>query len=102
MFLNARQVSQLSHRPTPEGEGFQQDDSVSISTAAVDFDLREFLEANRVGFTSHSQRALLAMDMQKALKYQQLERLAADIDKGFRRLVATLSDTYLHNRTSKK
>lgn len=42
------------------------------------------------------------MDMQKALEYQQLERLATDIDKGFRRLFATLSDTYLHNRTSKK
>lgn len=86
----------------PEGEGFQQDDSVSTSTAAIDFDLREFLEANKLGFTSHSQRTLLAMDMRKALEYQQLERLAADIDKGFRRLFGTLFDTYLHNRTNKE
>ena len=88
--------------PTPEGEGFQQDDSVSTSTTAIDFDLREFLEANRLGFTSHSQRTLLVVDMQKALEHQQLERVAADIDMGFRRLFDTLSGTYLHNRTSKK
>lgn len=88
--------------PAPEGEGFQQDDSVSTSTTDIDFDLREILEANRLGFTSHSQRTLLVLDMQKALEYQQLERVAADIDKGFRKLFATLFDTYLHNRTRKK
>lgn len=102
MFLNAEQVASLVTAPTPEGDGFQQDDSVSTSTTAIDFDLREFLGANRLGFTSHSRRTLLVVDMQKALEHQQLKRVAADIDKGFRRLFDTLPDTYLHNRNGKK